>query len=615
MKRELVLDLETYSEVDLTKSGPYPYAEHPSTEVLMCGYSYDGEPAKVLVGHEEIIRILGDDLVDPEVTKIAHNTGFDRVVLSGMLGMPVGHYLDPAQWEDTVPLAAEAGLPLSLADLTKALGVAEKDSAGTRLINLFSKPTRTGERNGPDNKPEEWQSFIDYCRQDVDSLVEARQNLPGWPTEDERKMWIVDQRINDYGMGSDVEFARWAVKQDERNRLESSAKLESLLEIQNAGSVQQIKAGLSRLGLDLPNLRSDALRELLAGDSLTDDQRQALELRLEISLVAAKKYQAVINSACSDSRFRGGFRFYGAHTGRWSGRGVQLQNLPRAQMTVPKAAILDARLGNRAEPQTLKASVRSTFVGPFVVSDYSAIEARVLAWVAGEQWALDAFANDRDIYVETAERMGGLTRQQGKVAVLALGYQGGENSLRHMGAKGSDSELKAMKVQWRRANRRIVKFWEELEAAFWEGGRAGNIRVEKVGRDRHVYLPSGRFLCYRKVKKEAWYFQDEDGDRVRKYGIRFSNSRGRTDTYGGRLAENIVQAVSRDLLGDLLVRLADQGYRTVGHVHDEVIVETSDANSARDMADIELLMSQGPDWAEGLPLAAEAFVCDRYQKG
>ena len=613
--RKLYLDLETRSTVDLAKTGAYRYAEHPDTEVLMCSYTRGTGPAEVLIGEDEIKRVLGDDLVDPEVVKIAHNTGFDRVVLSGMLGMPVGQYLDPAQWDDTVPRAAEAGLPLKLGDLAKALGVEDKDTAGTRLINLFSRPKRDGGFNEPEDRPDEWAEFVEYARQDTEVLRQIEQALPGWPTADERRLWIVDQQINDYGMRSDVEFARWAVKQDERNRLESSAKLESLLDIQNAGSVQQVKAGLSRLGLDLPNLKSDALRELLAGDSLTDDQRQALELRLDISLVAAKKYQAVINSACSDNRCRGGFRFYGAHTGRWSGRLIQLQNLPRAQMAVPKTAILDAKLGNRADPQTLKASVRSTCVGPFVVSDYSAIEARVLAWVAGEQWALDAFANHRDIYVETAERMGGLTRQQGKVAVLALGYQGGENSLRHMGAQGSDSELKSMKIQWRRANRRIVKFWENLETAFYEGGRAGNIEVVKAGRDRHVYLPSGRFLAYRAVKKEAWYFQDEDGDRVRKYGIRFSNSRGRTDTYGGRLAENIVQAVSRDLLGDLLVRLAENGYRTVGSVHDEVIVETSDANSARDMADIELLMGEGPDWAQGLPLAAEAFICDRYRKG
>lgn len=613
--KELTLDLETFSPVDLTKSGPYPYAEHPDTEVLMCGYSYDSEPAKILVGHEEIKDTIGRDLSDPGVLKIAHNTGFDRVVLSGMLGLPAGNYLDPAQWEDTIPLAAEAGLPLSLGDLTKHLGVAEKDSAGTRLINIFSKLNSKGERTYPEDKPQEWQAFIDYCIQDVDSLVEARANLPGWPTETERQMWIADQRINDYGMKSDVEFARWAVKQDERNRKESSAKLESLLEIQNAGSVQQIKAGLSRLGLDLPNLRSDALRELLAGDTLSEDQRQALELRLEISLVAAKKYQAVIHSACSDNQFRGGFRFYGAHTGRWSGRGVQLQNLPRAQMRVPNTAILDAKLDNRADPQTLKASVRSTFVGPFVVSDYSAIEARVLAWCAKEQWALDAFADDRDIYVETAERMGGLTRQQGKVAVLALGYQGGENSLRHMGAKGSDAELRAMKVQWRKANRNIVKFWENLEQVFMDGGRAGNIEVVKAGTDRHVYLPSGRFLTYRSVKKEAWYFVDEDGDRQRKYGIRFSNSRGRTDTYGGRLSENIVQAVARDLLGDLLIRLQEMNYQVVGHVHDEVIVETTWGSADVDMTKIEATMGVGPDWAKGLPLGAEAFICERYQKG
>lgn len=613
---DLFLDLETYSPVDLPKSGAYPYADHPDTEVLMCGYSFDGEPARVLVGHEDILRTLGKALEDPGVRKIAHNTGFDRVVLSGaLLGLPVGEYLDPAQWDDTLPLAAEAGLPLSLGDLTKALGVAQKDSAGTRLINLFSKPNSKGERKTAKDKPDEWAEFIEYCRQDVDSLVEVWRSLPPWPTQTERDLWVVDQRINDFGMRADVEFARWAVQQDERNRSESSAKLREILGIENAGSVQQVRQGLSALGLELDNLRSDTLQELLDGNTLTDLQREALELRLETSLVAARKYLAVINSACSDSRFRGGFRFYGAHTGRWSGRGVQLQNLPRAQMRIPATAILDAKLGNRADPQTLKASVRSTFVGPFVVSDYAAIEARVLAWCAGEQWALDAFRLNRDIYVETAERMGGLTRQQGKVAVLALGYQGGENSLRHMGAQGSDQELKLMKVQWRGANKSIVKFWSDLERVFYEGGRAGNIKVVKDGSDRRVYLPSGRFLSYRRVRKEAWHLTDEDGQRVRKYGIRFSNSRGRADTYGGRLSENIVQAVARDLMGDLLLKLWDRGYPVVGHVHDEVIVETTLQDQERDRLEIEAMMSQAPEWAEGLPLGAEAITCDRYVKG
>lgn len=617
MSHTLLLDLETYSPVDLKAAGAYAYAEHPEHEVLMCGYSIDGGPARVAVGEAEIWGTLGPPLSSPSVLKIAHNAQFDRVNISPLAGCAPGEYLDPAQWGDTMALASENGLPASLDKLAKALGAEEKDGAGTRLINLFSKPDRHGNRRTPEGHPEQWAEFVDYCRQDVDTLVDVHRRLPDWPHHSERTAWEVDQRINDRGIKADVRLAEWALAEDNRNRAKAEFDLRMLLQIENSNSVQQVMAGLKGIGLELPNLRVATVTEALERDDLTDAQRQALELRAEIALTAARKYQAIIHGANDDGRLRGQFKFYGAHTGRWSGRGVQLQNLPRAELKHPEAVILDSQLGLDADAPSLKALIRQALVGPFVVADYAAIEARVLAWVAGERWALDAFAEGRDIYVETAERMGGLSRQQGKVAVLALGYQGGVGSLHAMGAKGTDEELNNLKVAWRRANRRIVRLWADLDAAFSEGGRAGRLRVSVRGRDRLVHLPSGRHLTYRNVRHETWRFRDADGDLQTKQGWRFDGNLGRTDTYGGRLTENTTQAIARDILADLLVGLERLGMHTVGHVHDEVLVDApADAQRQEELLGTVVdMMGEAPAWADGLPLSGEGFITERYRKG
>lgn len=617
MTNRLYLDIETYSPVDLKAAGAYAYAEHPDHLVLMCAYSFNGEPARVAVGEDEVWTRLGGYLTNPSYLKVAHNAQFDRVNLSRLAGCAEGEYLDPAQWEDSMARAAENALPASLDKLAKALGAEEKDSAGTRLINLFSKPNRKGERVRAEDEPEKWAEFVEYARQDVDTLVDVDRLLPPWPSEYERRLWVVDQRINDRGIKADLPLAEWALAEDVRNRERAEADLREVLGIDNANSVVQVKAALENLGLELPNLRVATVTEYLERDDLTPQQRHALGLRAEIALTAAKKYQAILNGTNSDGRLRGQFKFYGAHTGRWSGRGVQLQNLPRAELRHPESVILDSQLGLCAPPQDLKALIRQTFVGPFVVSDYSAIEARVLAWVADEQWALDAFAKGRDIYVETAERMGGLTRQQGKVAVLALGYQGGVNSLAHMGAQGTEEELNSLKVAWRRANRRIVRLWSNLDEAFAEGGRAGRLRVQRRGKDRLLHLPSGRYLTYRNVRYDTWRFTDEDGRTRTKKGWRFDGMLGRTDTYGGRLSENAVQAISRDVLADLLDRLEHHEAAVVGHVHDEVLVDAPGGSREQEQL-LQLVtaeMSRGPEWAEGLPLKGEGFVTERYRKG
>lgn len=588
----LYVDIESYSVADLKKVGVYRYAEHPETEILMCAWAEDAGPVEVAVGREEILSIPG--LFDGNVLKIAHNANFERVMFSAFLGLPAGEFLPAEEWEDTGAIAPSVGLPRSLENLAKALGTEQKDSAGTALISLFCKPRR-GKRTLPEDEPEKWRQFVEYCRQDVVTLRDVHQRLPRH-ADFEREIWLADQVVNDRGIRVDLEMAELAVKAGTENAEVAMAELKELMNIDNPNSVPQFRSGMAAIGLELPNLQADTIEQALAGE-LEPEQRRALELRQESALVAAKKYQAALAIAGSDERLRGQFLYFGAHTGRWSSRGIQLQNMPRAQAKNWEAAIIDLKLGLGLDSQTLKSVVRQMLVGPFTVVDYSAIEARALAWVAGEQWALQAFAEGRDIYVETAKRMGGLTRQQGKVAVLALGYQGGPNALRNMGADGSEDSLQRLKNQWRKANPRIVRLWYQLEEAFKHGGKAGRLLVEKEGSTRYLSLPSGRPLVYRGVRVGA--------------SITFNDPRGhRADTYGGRLVENAVQGIQRDLLAQALVDLVKAGYPVAMHVHDEVVVE-----GEYPVEEIAELMCKAPEWAEGLPINAEGHVCQRYTKG
>lgn len=590
----LFLDYETRSRVDLRKSNVYAYCECPDFQVLMCAWAFGDDPVQLTEGSEETASVLGDWLRDPTVTKVAHNANFERVVTSRLLG--VAGYLDPEPWVDTAALAVENGLPRSLDDLAKALGAEEKDSAGTRLINLFSKPNRKGEFVSPADKPAEWQDFAAYCRQDVATLRDIWSKLPSWPTEHERQLWIEDARINDRGLLIDLELADAAIEADKTNREEFSAELRKLLDIENPGSTQQMLAGLKSIGIDLPNLQAATV----AG-AYEKTPHRALELRQALSLSAAKKFSAAKLNVCRDRRIRGAFKFFGAHTGRWSGgAGLQPQNLPRDTVPDPRAAALDVQLFHRAEPKTLKALVRHMLTGPFTVCDYSAIEARVLAWLAGERWVLDAFMAGRDIYQETADRAGGLTRQQGKAMVLGCGFVGSHNALRRVGAEGSDEELKELVTLWRRANPKIVRFWSKLERAYLYGGQAGPIEVQKTSSARRVVLPSGRALVYRGVQIVRSRFGEPE--------LLWHSGRGEVRVWPGISVENVTQAVARDLLADALVRMSGP-YNIVGHIHDELI-----AGGEYDVQQMEADMCLPPDWAPGLPLAAEGTVMMRYQK-
>ena len=604
----LYIDIETYSTTDI-KRGVYRYSEDPEFLILMAAWATDDDPTQVAIGHEEIAAI--PHLLDGSnvVVRVAHNAQFERVCLSRLAALPVGSYLPPEAWEDTMALMAEWGYPQSLEDGAKALGAEPKDGAGKDLIRWFCQPARNGKRRLPEDHPEKWAQFVEYCRQDVDTMRDMHKRLlakhGAWPTGHERRVWIADQKVNDLGVRVDLDLAASAVEAASENLAADKAEAKAITGVENPGSTAQL---LGWFGGLLPDLKAETVRQALTRDDLTADQRRVLELRQSMALTSHKKFQTAIDVANTDGRLRGSVRFFGAHTGRWAGRGLQLQNLPRAGFSseaAQDAAILDLSLGLGADPQTLKALVRPLLQGPFTVCDYSAIEARVVAWLAGEEWALEAFAEGRDIYVETANRMGGgMGRKEGKVAVLALGYNGGVGSLQAMGgaALGDETVLQRIVDQWRAANRNIVRLWGRVERAFYYGGQAGEyIRVEARGSDRLVRLPSGRAVVYHQVRASR------DG----RLSFQDPRQRWRTDTYGGRLVENITQAVARDVLGAALVRLDEEGHQVVGHVHDEVIVEAAPGSTVQAVHDV---MVRPLEWSAGLPLEAAGYVCNRYRK-
>lgn len=615
---KLDIDIETFCPLNVKEVGVYRYVEHPAFMILMAAWSNDdGETINMSVGERAIKRIPG--LFDPSVLKVAHNAPFERVCFSRLAGMPTGTYIPSTEYLDTQALVAEAGLPQTLAKSAHELGGEEKSSAGTALINFFCKPNRKGRRNLPQDHPEKWEQFKEYCRQDVRALIDVRHRVRYWPNGAERDLYHTDQIINDRGWAIDLDLAARAVRAAAENEAANKREMIRLTDVANPGSVQQLAVWARDSGLRMPNWQAETVENMLAREDLTQTQRRVFELRQELALVASKKFTSALASVNEDGRLRGGFRFFGAHTGRWSGRGVQPHNMPRAAFVDDEgewdwvgeaAAILDLAMGLGASDETLKKLVRAMFMVDGCVVDYSSIEARVISWFAPEEWALRAFRENRDIYVETAERMSTktkkLTRAHGKVAVLALGFNGGVASLRNMGAEGTDAELQMLVYQWRDANPNIVQLWKTLDRAFWSGGPVGeHLRVEKDGKDRLLVLPSGRAIVYRKVQLA----RDAEGrPRLRFY----SPQKGGmwVDTYGGRLAENATQATARDVQAEAIVRLVARGFEVVGHTHDEIITANTDK-----LGQIRRIMIQQPTWAPGLPINAEGFITTRYRKG
>lgn len=670
MSSTLRIDIETRSRVNLKKTGVYRYVRCPDFKILMASWILDDGPTITATTPGEIYEIPG--LWDPQVMKVAHNAPFERVCFSAFadqLGVDLGQrpYLPPAEWRDTMAIAAEQGYPKSLAALARSLGATPKDEAGTALINFFCKPQRDGTFRRPEDHPEKWAAFIRYCEQDTETLKEVDELLAsegGWPTETEWQVYLADQAINDRGIAIDVGLAKRAAAQAHRATEEQKERVRELTlwEVENPGSIPQMHEWFENQGNPLPDLKAETVeRELLRPD-LHPTVREVLELRQELALAAPAKFSAALE-AHVDGRLHGTLAFFGAHTGRWAGRGTQPQNLPRASfepdeydaakieamkdLGIPKAEIAEfeaqavaktteAEIAKimRGEPVsalTLKKAVRPMFVVDGVVVDYSAIEAVVISWLSGEEWALQAFRDKRDIYVETANRMGGLTRAQGKIAVLALGYNGGAGSLKAMAtdrdsltidgetvllAHVPDDVLYDMFVwPWREANSNIVRLWKRLDARFRSGGEVGDhLSFEKAhgARDRLLRLPSGRAIAYRKCGiQRRKKLNHRTGKIEEREVLTFWSGAGyRADTYGGRLAENATQAVARDLLAEALVRLEKAGLQVVAHIHDEIVVQ-----GTKDKDLVQEIMCELPSWAEGLPVDGEGFTTHRYKKG
>ena len=645
----LWLDIETYSPVDLAKSGVYKYTEHPDWRILMCSWALNDGGVHRAEGHEAILAIPG--LFDRKVLKIAHNASFERINLSRLKSRK--KFLPPEQFFDTAALARAWGLPASLKDFALAMGAEEKDEAGTRLINLFSKPSRKGERVTAEEKPEDWAAFGAYCDQDVETMRDAAKRLARDFPRDERAVYEVDQRINDRGVRVDVELARAAERCFKDNRAEALKEIEKIAGVDNGNSVAQLRAWLKSRGVDTEDLRKDTVKELLEG-KIPDDVRRVLTLRQECAVSAAAKFTAAIRATSGDGRLRGTMQYFGASTGRFAGRLIQFQNLARDGFKKPgpdggydtqaEGLAVDRLLSGGSVPSPeLKKLIRPLLMGPFVVCDYSSIEPRVLAWLSGEQWMIDAFNNNEDIYVATAAKLGGpekgFDRQHGKLMTLSCGYRGGVGAALKMGGrnimpKGTPEdilrkELQAIINNWRDKSPAVRRFWSQLERIFNTGGAVdtGLISIEVKGQDRYVWLPSKRPIIYRGLTRRWKQPLDVDGSplgpaRLVPHVLNTGGDRARVPykpLHGGIITENIVQAVARDILVAALRHLEEAGWPVVTHIHDEVVCEIP--QDKRDLSEAELvtevseIMCRPPSWADDdLVIKAAGYTCQRYHK-
>jgi DNA polymerase len=639
----LSIDIETYSSEDLPKAGVYKYAEPSDFSLLLFAYAIDDEPVLVVdcSKGERIPPNIVAALTDPAVIKTAFNANFERTCISAHLGIE----LPPEQWRCTAVHSLALGLPPNLDGVAKALGLdIQKDANGKKLIRWFCIPNKEGVQANPADNVEKWNQFIEYCRVDVEVERAIRKRLEAFPLLDrEWLLWAIDQRINDYGVQVDPLLISQAINIDAEytNRLEDEAK--RLTGLDNPKSIHQLKGWLEANGTPVESLTKETVKK--AKEQATkSDVKRVLAIRQELAKTSVSKYSAMGRALCRDSRIRGLLQFYGAsRTGRWAGRLVQVQNLPQNKiddLDVAREALLygdDDTLhmlyGN--VPDILSQLIRTAFVpkkdSRFIVADFSAIEARVIAWLAGEKWRMDVFATHGKIYEASASQMfkvpiesidkGSPLRQKGKIAELALGYQGGVGALKAMGADKmglSDNELGDLVKAWRKANPNICNLWADVEEAAWLAVREGKpttlqygLKFEVVKKILFITLPSGRKLAYVKPKIEV------DG-RFGREQITYEGTEqgtkiwGRLSTYGGKLVENIVQAVARDCLAESLIRLHQAGYKTVMHVHDEIVAEVPIGTSSADiMADI---MGKPIEWAEGLLLTADAFETSYYRK-
>ena len=641
----LSIDIETYSDVDLTKCGVYAYSDSPNFEILLFAYAFDEEPTQIVdfaCGEQLPERVLAA-LEDPAVTKVAFNAQFERTCISRYLG----RRLSPNGWQCTAVQSAMLALPLSLDNVGEVLNIQRKKlKEGTDLVRFFSMPCKPTKANGgrtrnrPEDAPEKWERFKTYCIRDVDAEREIRQKLWKFPiSESEMELYRMDQEINDRGILVDQQLVENAVLCDNQYRQMVTARAYELTGLSNPNSPAQIKGWLSEHGVEAEKLDKKTVKGLI---SETDGEvLEVLKLRLLMAKTSVKKYEAIERSVCSDGRVHGLLQFYGANrTGRWAGRLVQVQNLPQnhipdlelARSLVKEQRFEDLDLLYDSTPEVLSELIRTAFVPKpgcrFIVADFSAIEARVLAWFAGEQWRLDTFAEGRDIYCASASKMFGVPvvkhgvnghlRQKGKIAELALGYGGAVGALTSMGALDmglQKEELQPLVSQWRNSNPHITKFWWEVDTAAVKAVKErtevilGNLCFTYRSGILFVTLPSGRKLSYIKPRMT----QNRFGRESLSYeGVGESKKWMRIETYGPKLVENIVQATARDLLAQAMLRLRNKGFEIVMHIHDEAVLEVPEGVSG--VEEICQIMSEQPDWAAGLPLRADGYECAFYKK-
>ena len=644
--RRIHIDIESFSSVDLTRGGVYKYAEAEDFEILLFGVSVDGGAVRVydLASGDKLPADIKEALTDPEVIKVAHNANFERVCLSRYLGMPTGRYLSPASWRCTMTWAAYMGLPLSLAGVGAVLGLdKQKMSEGKDLIKYFCVPCAPTKANGgrtrnrPSDAPEKWELFVSYNKRDVEVEMQIEEKLSRFPVPDQVwQEYFIDQQINDNGIGVDLSLVRQAIRIDGEVRAELKEKMQDITALDNPNSVQQLLSWLGENGVEAESLGKKDVKKMLA--EADGDVKDALLLRQQLAKSSVKKYQAMEAAACSDSRIRGCFMFYGANrTGRFSGRLVQLQNLPQNHLSDLREARKLVRQGNLSAlrmlypdiPDTLSQLIRTAFVAApgclLYVADFSAIEARVPSWLAAEQWRMDVFEHGGDIYCETASRMFGVPvekhgqnselRQKGKQAELACGYGGAVGALKAMGAIEAgmrEEELAPLVQAWRAASPNIVRFWWDIDraakTAVFEREKAvvGNIGFKYESGCLFITLPSGRRLAYVKPRKG----ENKFGEPAITYeGVGGTKKWERIETYGPKIVENIVQGISRDILCFAMKSLRDR--RICMHIHDELVIEAPEGTSLDEICDI---MGRTPPWASGLNLRADGYVTPWYKK-
>ena len=656
MHRVMGVDIETYSSVDLAGSGVYAYTEAPDFDILLIGYKFDDEAEVHVIDTLAVDRDFDPELyefrealTDPDIIKTAFNANFERTCLAKWTGAA----MPPEEWRCTMIKALTLGLPGNLADVGIAMGLPEeklKDPQGKALIQFFSKPckpTRTNgqrTRNLPAHDPAKWKLFIEYNRQDVVTEQEILRQLDIYKTpESEQQLWALDQHMNDNGVKLDIPMVEKIVEYDTQRRQELQEEAKVLTGLANPNSLAQLKRWLSKQGVTMTSVTKDTIAATLQTD-IPDSVRRMLEIRTALGKTSVAKYSTMLTAVCQDHRLRGILQFYGANrSGRWAGRLVQTHNLAKNSLPDLDLARELAAAGDFDTLATLFGEtafvfselIRTAFIPSdgcrFVVSDFAAIEARVLAWIAGEEWTLEAFRQGKDIYCETASMMyrvpvekhgqNSHLRQKGKVAVLACGYQGGVGAMKRMDKGGSipEDELQSVVDQWREANPKVVKLWRTCELAAKTAIQehrtvrlAHGIAFSYINRNLFIQLPSGRKLCY-------WDTRLKQDDYTGRLSITYmgvnqeTKQWGETETYGGKLVENIVQATARDCLAVAMTRVSALGYKIVMHVHDEMIVDVPNTDTEAP-GRINAIMAQPIDWAEGLPLKGDTYETPFYKK-